>query len=873
VPTLKVIFGLHLDGQRAVAPTHRLGEVAVGPLGFLDLLETRLGLLAEYPSHAERIVQQRECLMRADSPARFYHASFATDALGTASTLLAWRDLWNLHGWNGRIPAGASQRLRDLADVEVLARNTVAFSVGERLARVRIELDKRQPAIGEVRLVDPIEVFPRRWQAVLARLPVVASRLEGTGEGFLGDLQKTLQQALAGEAFARIDWQEDGSVTVVQAETRFLAASWLASRIDESTPTLLVVGAEGACLDDHLVALGRPRQGMGEASAFRPALQVLPLALEILWKPLNFHGLVQFLTHPVCPLPGHARRRLAAKMAEAPGIGGRTWEKALADIDRYYGDEAPGVREKIRQWVEPPRFSPSDGAPCAIVLARVRQLVAFFQARLGEADRAKRLSFIAGHAQCRACAESLAALQAQGVAFIPPRQLQRLVAQATADGTANPLLAAEVGARLTIMHPGAAVQSSEQVIWWQLVMPVLPASYPWSAAELRSLAEAEVLLPGSEARLAQAGREWLRPLLAARKHLTLVLPAPGEELHPVWQMIQAVVDSPVVGVLERLLTDGSEATRRVICTPLPVAKRWWHLPEEVKVRLRPEESFSSLELLLFNPYQWLLKYPAALRPSRLVSLGGDFRMFGNLAHGLVERYYQRPDALTLAETPFNAWFDPAFDQLIEEEGAFLLIAGRGADLQDFRHRLRHAMRILRQQMTRAGAVRVAPECAVAGQFPGGRLSGLADLVMHKDNEEYALIDMKWSGEKKFPEKLSRNRHLQLAIYAELLRQKKGAWPSVAYYVLDQARLFSPDDRAFPDAEVVPSALGENTAQLWQRFIESWKWRQVQIDAGLFEVGLERIGETEDSVPPAGAMVPEYLDESWNEYRALAGWEQ
>jgi hypothetical protein len=510
MPALKITFGVHLDGQRAFEPGHRLGEIALGPLGFLNLLETRLGLLAVYPSQAERIVQHRHCLARADSPDRFYHQSFATDALGTASTLLAWRDLWNLHGWNGRMPAGASRRLSDLAEVEGLARNTVALAVGERLARVLIELEMftdRQALIGEVRLVDPIEVFPRRWQAVLARLPVVASQPESVGEGFLATLQKSLQRALTGERFERADWRADGSVTVVQAESRCLAASWLASRLDDSTPTLLVVGAEGARLDEHLVTAGRPRQGIGELSAFRPALQVLPLALGILWQPLDFPGLLQFLTHPVCPLPGHARRQLAAKIAAAPGIGGKRWEKTLTDIDRHYGDAALEVREQIRQWVEHPRFRHDEGAPCATVLARVQQLVAFFRARLGEPEEAKRLAFVAGHAQCVACADSLRALQAQGVAFIKPAQLQRLVSQATAHGTANPLLAAEVGARRAVMHPGAAVEGSEQVIWWQLVMPVLPTGYPWSAAELRSLAETGVVLPDSEARLAQAARE------------------------------------------------------------------------------------------------------------------------------------------------------------------------------------------------------------------------------------------------------------------------------------------------------------------------------------------------------------------------------
>ena len=871
MPRLTITLGLHLDGPASRALAQRAGEIAVGPLALLGLLETRLGLGAEQPSRAERIVQYRDCLARVDSPARFYHASFAADALGSASTLLAWRDLWLLEDWNGEAPPGASRRLADLAEVEALARRTVAPSPGERLARVRCRLEQGQPPLGELRLVDPVAVFPRRWQSVLALLPLTLVKSDASaGEGFLGILQGKLRRAAAGERPDPVDWQDDGSVTVVQGETRGLAASWLARRIDPTTPTLIVSGGEGACLDEHLLAAGRPCPGLREASVFRPALQLLPLALEILWAPLDFLGLLQFLTHPLCPLPDHARRQLAAKVADAPGIGGRLWEKALADIDRYYGDAAPGVRETIRRWVEPPRFRHDEGAPVALVLARVRQLAAFFRARRDGDDLAQRLSAAAGLDQCHACAGSLAALQAQGVDTLRPRQLQRLLSQAS--GSDDPPRPAEVGACRGLTHPGAAVEAVGDVFWWQLVMPALPASPPWSAAELRSLGEAGMLLPGSEARLAQAAREWLRPILAARKHLTLVLPPQGEEVHPVWQMIESVVRRPVVQALEALLLRPSGSTRPVICAPLPAPKRWWRLPDDLPVRLRPKESFSSLELLLFNPWHWLLRYPAALRPSRSVSLGGDFRMFGRLAHGLVERYYRRPDALTMGDAEFHAWFGPAFARLIGEEGASLLVAGRGAEREGFRQRLSQSMLGLRRQLLGAGVVRVEPEREVSGSFAGGLLGGFADLVMHQRDGGCAIVDLKWSGARRLAQKLHQNRHLQLAIYAELLRQENGAWPAVAYYVLDRARCLAAEEGSFPDAEVVASASGENTAELWQRFVETWKWRREQVEAGRFELVLERIAESGDSLPPGNALAGEYLNPSVNDYRTLAGWE-
>lgn len=870
----RITFGWHLDGQRATPPVDSLGISVVGPLGFLNILETQLGLLSIHPSQAERIVQYRDCLQKLDSDQRFYHRSFATDPLGTAACLLDWRDQWILHGWNGAMATEVPKRLRDLADVETLASTEVSPNVGQRLKAVLIALQHRKPDIEQVQLVESVEAFPHCWQALLATLPVAGPQeFVGAGQGFLGALQQQLQRAASGQSPQKLKWQDDGSVQVVQAETPTLANHWLATQLAVDQPTLLVSGIDGARLDAQLAAARLPRQGLKEASAFRPALQVLPLALELLWDPLNFYSLVQFLTHSVCPIPGFARRRLAEKVADAPGIGGAYWQRTLADIDKYYGEEkAPQVRDQITQWIEHKRFPSAFGAPVDAVIERVERLAEFFRLRLGEADPARRLAFHAGYGQCKACLDSLKGLQAQGATGIRPRQLQKLVTQATANGSDNSLWPAEVGARQVVSHPGAVTEAVERVIWSPLAMPVLPGSDLWSESELRALKQAGVKLPSVSDRLDQIAASWLRPVMAAKKQLILVLPPPGDEVHPLWQMIGAVVDQPKVHALETLLSTGGETLVPVTPMPLPASKRWWHLPEDISVTLRPKESFSSLEKLLFNPYHWLLQYPAKLKPSRIISLGGDFRMLGNLAHGLVEQYFLHPDALTMSTSAFDIWFGDAFNALVDQEGAILRTPGRGADLEGFRYRLHRSMQTLREHVAKADMVQVAPERVVSGNFPGGELEGSADLVMQNGRGERAIVDMKWSGIKKFPEKLQQNRHLQLAIYAELLRQENGQWPSVAYYILDKARLFAADDRAFPEAEVVAAADGENTAQLWQRFLSTWRWRVAQIHTGQFEVALDAIPVTEDSTPPEDAMLMESLNEAYNDYRTLAGWE-
>ena len=219
----------------------------------------------------------------------------------------------------------------------------------------------------------------------------------------------------------------------------------------------------------------------------------------------------------------------------------------------------------------------------------------------------------------------------------------------------------------------------------------------------------------------------------------------------------------------------------------------------------PEKaSFSSLNLLLFNPYQWLLQYGAKIQASKSLSLSDSFLLNGSLAHRLAEHFFSRTDALTMDAADFATWFSIHFPRVVREEGAVLLMEGRGADLSTLRHRVLRAMTQLRAHLANANVRVVTAEQALDGQFAGGALAGAADLVLTTEDGHRAIVDMKWAGGKKYPEQLKANRHLQLAIYAELLRQETNSLPSVAYFILESARLLTPDDRVFADSERVPA---------------------------------------------------------------------
>ena len=169
---MHIRLGLDLDGEHGWHPGAQLASVTLGPLGFLTVLETQLGLLLPEVSQAERTVQYRHCLVVSGLEKRFFAETFKVDELGTAATLLEWRDRWHIHGWDGTGLPTNVRRLKDLQDVEGHAATTVASSVGQRLAAVLGAMRQRRPAIDAIELLDPLKSFPRRWRDVLALLPM-----------------------------------------------------------------------------------------------------------------------------------------------------------------------------------------------------------------------------------------------------------------------------------------------------------------------------------------------------------------------------------------------------------------------------------------------------------------------------------------------------------------------------------------------------------------------------------------------------------------------------------------------------------------------------------------------------------------------------
>ena len=514
-----VRFGLELDRILPTEPQSRLGYVTAGPAAFLSLLETQLGLSAASLPPATRLVQYRACLNRFDSPERFYHDSFQEDDLSVARTLLNWRDEWYMAGWDGTFSKKVGKRLKDMAEVEAIACKEVSRSFGQRLQSVLVALKNRETQIEQIELVDALSDFSHLWQEVLSHFEVVEMNIDqrlsvAKPKSDLKKLQKALLDLnrKSGEKPKKIKLGGDGSVVILAARSKEVSARLVAEHIRsrrQKASMAVLTGNNGNRLDDALEGVNEARCGFENSSNWRPVLQVMPLALNLIWEPLDPYLLLQFLNHPMGPMPKRFRTRLAAAVLEAPGIGGRSWQNALQEIMEYESKERKSDKKQLRQiqqdidfWVAGPRFAPNIGAPIAVIIERCEKIARWLEKmRWVDADSLDQMIYISAYGQTRDLCQALEYLASQGLKSVDQTQLNRLMDVVTGAGTPVTDKFSECSHVQASDSPATFSDEYDEVIWWDFTMPVLPKPYPWTLSERSELAAQGVLLQSLDNRL------------------------------------------------------------------------------------------------------------------------------------------------------------------------------------------------------------------------------------------------------------------------------------------------------------------------------------------------------------------------------------
>lgn len=894
-----VLLGFSLDGPvHAAAP--KLGEVHFGPASFLRDLELRLGLPTVDERPALRLPRWTSRLREVMQPEDFYAKSFLADELGTAELLLKWRDDLVEAGWDEKAPPAGGARLQALARLA----NHEAFPLyplppgrADRLRSVAKALESRA-----VRLYDKVRLLEARdaWSALWNR---IFAGLEGAGTAIvherhadesapsssdLGKLQSLLLENLGGAPETEEPIQGDGSLLMVRGETPTEVAEISAALLASDSEAALVVraGTDPAPLEGALRRFGLAGQGITGSSPWRPALQVLPLALELAFEPKDPYRALELLTLPVGPFRGRLGATLGKAIARQPGVLGQEWKRRKTEagesLRRRYlqraaddGRNEPDLEAaadahvaerlaRVEEWLEAP------GVEGEISREALGQIVARTQRWLqGQlAIEELRPVYAAAFGQGARFAD---ALHNHDVASFSREAVRQLFDSVARRDERASLRKEESGRISHVDHPSSVLEKASTTLVWSFVSgtEARPKTRPWTRDETAALADAGVHFVDPRAALRIEAEAWRRTVLSTSKRLVLVVPGSQDGAaaapHPLWDEIltRLALDSHPQAAARivrdvRSVVRGSSPPERARLAPiaaleplpLPAAAEAWNLPPalvDVRGANATGASATALQALVGCPLSWVLEHRAKLKFGSVTKIAEGPLLNGNLSHRLVEELF-REGAFDQTEGAFKDRVGQVLNALVRTEAATLLLPGAVFERAQLMKQVENAMRELYRYLARAGFRITSVEEPVALNATVGSPHGRLDLLLEDANGNLAILDLKW-GRSTYEAYLQRGTAIQLALYSQAIgaRSTPPTWPPAGYFALSSATVLASD----PRMKAVPTMEGISLSETWDRFERTRRAVIAKVEAGEVLVAqphaaplLERLGVPE-----------------------------
>lgn len=812
---MQLIFSLAADG-RVYPDAHdasgNLDKDIVGPLRLVQILETQLGMLAPSVSKAVRISTYLAKL-RSCGGGRFWASSFSKDPWSTAATILEWRDTLVGSGWRGT--AIGSNRLDDLAAAESVEPILPAGLEDRAIALLDVLGTRPGLRIRQLGLADRRDLLPPLWARIVEALESVGVTIfqheqpELAAEG--SDL-RIVQRVLSGEPVQPL--AGDGTFTMVEADTELMAAEmvadWLAAVPSEDLRGTVILASDGdtALLDHALRARGVPALGLSSPSAWRGAMQVLPLAFAAAWQPFDPRVLLNLFLLPSPPVAAWVARRLARALSEEPGVGGRVWREAWTQIEARLLEintqsDADTARRKSdttlaewRAWTAVGRFARSDGIPLSEAMAICGRVAAWAMGSDGgEGDRL----LMAVSNAAAAMSDALSRLE---LSVIPALLVERVVLQVLSEGVPNPEHVAEAGAVRAIKAPGALWSSARRVIWWNFVGPGEKiATTLWDNAEREALIAHGVEIDASPAIARRIEAAHSGVIRRALGNVILVRPALARDaqttLHPMAHRLRPLLKESGAAITfkaERLLREPDamlagrilprQLVERQVQPPagIPV---WTIPPGTTRLTDTRRESATSLTRMLNCQLSWFAQDILNLRPGRFAEIPGTDQLFGNLAHEIARRL------LLPGAPPAEAGIRTAaighFESLLPEIAAPLLQPEHAGELAAAREMVPRALEALVRLLHAQGLEIVGSELDREGIQGRLLLQGRLDLLVRR-GDRIAVLDLKWTrSERRYREEVASGRAIQLAIYRGLSASDGTGAPG-GYFLLRQRRI-------------------------------------------------------------------------------------
>ena len=640
------------------------------------------------------------------------------------------------------------------------------------------------------------------------------------------------------------------AINEIHFSQQWKAEVWLSQQLP--TAYDVWINTDNKRLDNWLHMSGYPVCG-SEMTATNPQItQMFLLAIQLFQRPLNVNTLLQYLFLSECPLDRQLRGRLARVIVDEGGFCNEKVQKCInAYIEREFktaDDKTPQKSTKEQREENYMTYLPFDlrKDDSSLPLAEESDSVDInvltnFLKRISNyaSSKAVKISAVQPYdariAQLRKVSEMTDALLSQIDALVDGElsftTLSQWAQSLYEDGDFT-LYHAQVGGRCVINRPSNMVDKAEKTIWCDFygdISTTLSTDF-LSNHEMEQLGNSGVLYWNKQHESDLIHLMAARPIYQTSGELAIVTcdqqGATKLPMHPLYLQLPSKPQFIDGDILYQEM-----AIKKV--TPVDNHREEDNIEirfdaEKHPVTLRKVESYSALEKLLQNPFDYFMNYTLQFIDTNETSIN-IFLTYGNVAHKVVEMLFTA-DRNGVSLTDYvNEHYEEELNRALIQKGAILLLPEHHLDRERLRYRFRSCVSKLATiiQENNLTVIQCEQKEEHDMNFEGGIiLQGYIDMLLRDSEGNDVVFDLKYVSKKnKFIPVLENNRSLQLAIYKAMLLNHDQPPKAVrtAYFVMPYGILFSTDHFLGENCELItPKIQAELMPQLRNGYAERVK---------------------------------------------------
>lgn len=811
-------------------------STVVGIDGLVSLIELYLGIHHESITMIERQAQWLKCMRKVmDRGVNELTESWTKNALGVSNLCLQWRDKLSMAKWANHMDQ-PGDRFLIIAEADKLFGMP---AIGDRILRLLSSLDK-----------NPFEEESAIFVGVSSPqflMPVVAELLERlamNGVEIIYENDKisastnsnlAKAQSLLLNGTAEDDFQsEDESFRIWEFETVNDAYRYIVSIPKEEYD--LFVLSDGKLLDNTQQMLGQPTSGSMSANSSPQIVQMFLLGMNLFEYPININNLLAWLQLPLHPIKSELRRELVNVIVDTTGFDNDRYHEAIARYLENLDDDKE--RDKIELALDT-----FDVRPSAMV--NMTQLRTFNNAMfiwasqmsaIEEIAESKRQQLYVVSSLCRTL-ETL--LEDISETEIPYRRLEAAISTLY-NGAEFCIYDTQAGSRFTA-DCANIVSETDSIIWCDCFnYTPMKSPFDFLNSDERQFFSAQGCKVQEDNHFNRAAVRCLKmPVMRARKRCVIVTArrSAGTDTieHPIMiqlkkgfpKTLKHIVDKPSLEQFEnRVIKPVNNEQKgdciRVNC-PLP-------MPDH--------ESYSSLNLLIQYPFDYVLEKIASINSSTSTNLKMLKTVMGDVAHSVIETlFYGNADDISQR---IEEEYDQTIGIVMEQEGALLLLPENELDCKQFKSELRECLDALLDIIKSNDLIVLGREEEIRtkiGLLDAGldlEVKGYIDMVLQDRNKGLYVFDFKWTSSRAYYRKLlAQNLSLQLALYKKMLECSLGRQVvASAYFTMPRHEMFTTSSSLKgPHVTIVEP---ENKDDLVQKAINSYRYRRANLEKGFID---------------------------------------